>query len=159
MSNVIVMLTGLNLGGATNLLFLRDGKQDPNVTIGSLVFGANSANIQAQVNVTTNAPPGLLCIVATTPVGNSGQTPVQGNRFFIGQPLVVNNIGLANGVGGNGFGFTIVGSSESSFTIQTSTNLVNWFNEITNTLIFGSFTFIDTNAPASSRYYRAKLLP
>jgi hypothetical protein len=159
-SNVMVIITGLNLGGTSNIMFLRNGKLDPNVTVGNLVFGANAANIQAQVNVASNAATGLLAVVARTPVGSSSQTPVQGNRFFIGQPLVFDNLGFANGgAGGGGFGFTVVGSTGNSCIIQTSTNLLNWSNEVTNILTFGSFNFVETNPGASSRYYRVELIP
>ena len=159
MSNVTVIITGLNLGGTTNIMFLRNGQPDPHLTVGGLVFGANAANIQSQINVASNTTPGLLTMVLTTPVGSSSQTPVQGNRFFIGLPLVINNLRIANGVGGGGFGFTIVGSTGSSCIIQTSTNLINWFNEGTNTLTFGSYNFTDTNAPTSATFYRMELLP
>jgi hypothetical protein len=159
MSNVTLLITGLNLGGTSNILFLRNGQPDPNLTIGGLVFGANAANIQAQVSVANNTMPGLLSMVVTTPVGSSVQTEVQGNRFFVGQPVVFNNFGLANGVGGGEFGFTIIGTTGSGFIIQTSSNLLNWTNEITNNLTFGSFNFIETNAPQAAQYYRVQLNP
>jgi pimeloyl-ACP methyl ester carboxylesterase len=160
MSNVSLIITGLNLGGTTNLLFLRNGQPDANLTVGGLVFGANAANIQIEVSIASNTAPGLLAVVATTPVGSSTQAAVQGNRFFVGNPLALGNLGFHNaGTGGAGFGFSVLGSTGSTVIIQSSTNLVNWCNESTNTLTFGSFNFIETNAPASSRFYQVELLP
>jgi uncharacterized repeat protein (TIGR03803 family) len=87
-SNVTLSLTGMNLGGTTNIMFLRNGKPDTRLAIGALVMGANAANIQLPVSVASNTPAGTLTVVVTTPVGNSGQTPMQGNQVSIVLPPV-----------------------------------------------------------------------
>jgi hypothetical protein len=159
-SSVTLCIVGSNLGGASSVAFFRDGQADTNVTVGRLVVGVSAANIQAPVNVPSKTPPGKLTVVVTTPVGSSAQTPTQGNQFSVGQPLVLKNVGFRpGGPGSGGFGFSIVGAPGSSFLLQTSPDLVNWTNQGTTTLSSGSFTFIDTNALSSSRYYRAEFLP
>ena len=58
------------------------------------------------------------------------------------------------------FKLRLTGQPAMRFTIQASTNFVNWTPLLTNTSATGSFDYIDpksTNAPR--RFYRALMLP
>jgi hypothetical protein len=56
----------------------------------------------------------------------------------------------------NGFNFSLAGESGQPFLIQTSTNLVDWFNLSSGVLIDDTFNFTDYDAPNyPQRFYRA----
>jgi pimeloyl-ACP methyl ester carboxylesterase len=154
-SNKTVVIVGDNFGGATNVAFLQDGKPDQHIKVGKLMFGANAANIQVSVSIDKDAPSGLRTILVTTPVGSSTNKPVQGNRFFVGTPLLLKDVNNSNG----GLRFNVVGSTGSRFVVEKSTDLMNWTAITTNALTFGTFDFTESRQHSGSRYYRAVLLP
>jgi hypothetical protein len=159
-TNVTITITGMNFGGASGLSFLRDGQPDHSLTIGGFINNAN-ANLQVVLSAPQDAVSGLLTAVVSTPSGTSSQTPVQGNRFFIGPGLVMQNPRFTSGGQGqtNRFGFTLVGTTGSKAIVQASNDLVTWLNETTNTLTFGSSSFVETNLTGDLRYYRALGMP
>jgi len=54
------------------------------------------------------------------------------------------------------FQFTVIGQSNYTYTVQGSTNLVDWTSLATNVAFSGQFDFLETNAPAiPRRFYRA----
>ena len=58
----------------------------------------------------------------------------------------------------NGFNLNLTGESGQPFLIQTSTNLVDWFNLSSGVLIDNAFNFTDYDAPNySRRFYRTVL--
>ncbi len=58
----------------------------------------------------------------------------------------------------NGFNLNLTGESGQPFLIQTSTNLVDWFNLSSGVLIDNAFNFTDYNAPNYlQRFYRTVL--
>jgi len=115
-NNVTLCLTGMNLGGTTNIAFFRNGVADTDLSIGTLIMGANAANIQIPISTASNTQAGTLTVVIMTAAGNSGQTPTQGNQFFIVPSPVQNFTNLLSfasplfhdviGVSTNGEGFS-----------------------------------------------------
>ena len=95
-SNVNLSITGMNLGGTTNVVFTLNGQPDTNLTIGTLITGANAANIQVPVTVAGNTPLGSRTLVISTPVGRSAQTPTQGNQILIIVPAPVISVQPTN---------------------------------------------------------------
>jgi hypothetical protein len=91
---------------------------------------------------------------------------VLGNNWFVG-PQTVLSIQITNGsgvfqsprLGGANFVCDLLGAAGRNYTIQWSTNLLDWHDLITQSNATGTITF--TNAPAlgSAQFYRAKLLP
>jgi hypothetical protein len=54
----------------------------------------------------------------------------------------------------------LIGQPAMRFTLQTSSNLVNWTPLVTNTSTTGTFDYIDTRSTnAPRRFYRALMLP
>lgn len=153
-----IILVGDNLGGISEVEFLREGKPDASVVVESIT--ANRYNVEVVVNVGINAASGLLTVVAKTPVGSSTNQPGQGNRLFIGSPIRLNDVGVEEDGSGSRLKFRVVGSSGSGFVIQRSSNLQTWISITTNSLRFGVFDFVESVAqsPFGSRYYRAVLL-
>ena len=92
--------------------------------------------------------------------GTTGWGPTFGGRpaiLWIPQPQISD---ASVGVGTNGFGFTITGSSNLVIKVEACTNLSNpvWLMVGTNTLTGGSSCFSDsqwTNHPA--RFYRLRM--
>lgn len=72
-------------------------------------------------------------------------------------------IGLSNGtfgIGTNGFGFTITGSSASSVVVEASANLMQWLPVETNYFGSGSWHFLDPSSPQfPHRFYRVRQWP
>ncbi len=80
---------------------------------------------------------------------------------FVAQPITNTPPTLGQFHYSNGqFQFQVNGMSGRNYRVDASTNLTSWVPLATNTAFGGSFTFIDTNAPAfKSRFYRAALTP
>jgi hypothetical protein len=58
-----------------------------------------------------------------------------------------------------GFGFTVQGDGNSSFSIQKSVDLARWGNITTLTSSNVQVSFTDTNNVGTNQFYRARLLP
>jgi hypothetical protein len=83
------------------------------------------------------------------------------NVVVTGYPLGKTPITLGGGSYNNGqFQFWVSGAPEGTYRVEMTTNLNNpasWTPVRTNTAFGGTFSFIDTNAPASPpRFYRAR---
>lgn len=86
---------------------------------------------------------------------------MQGLFFDAGASAVVGNIKMdrpkKNATGQ--FQSDITGAVGQQFKIESSTNLVNWTAVSTNTLTSTTYSFIDSNATGTMRFYRAIPLP
>jgi carbonic anhydrase/acetyltransferase-like protein (isoleucine patch superfamily) len=116
---------------ATGLFSWQTGNADANTT--------NVITIKAQ----NNATPGLSATRTFTVTVNAIPVPV------------MSNVLLSNGF----FGFQITGSTGMNYTIQGSTNLLDWETiGITNPSVL-PFQWMDTNAADGSHFYRLLLAP
>ena len=172
--------SGLNFG--SNATFVVNGTSTSQYDQ-LLVTGAVSlANCTLQVNSLPSVPVGTTFII----INNDGTDPVSGTfnglaenslltasgqKFRIhyaggtgNDVTLVRDSGAAGpqlsagggSYGNNAFQFTGTGGSSIIFTIQASTNFIQWTNIGTTTsAISGGFSFIDTNAPKFRyRFYR-----
>jgi len=147
--------TGLTLGG-TNVTILGTGFTNGasvyfGGTLAASVTVVNATNITAETPAASAAGP-----VNVTVINGDFQTVVLTNGFTYIAPISLSP--QSSGINSNGT-FTIdiggPGLPGYNFTIESSTDLVNWRPLQTNS---GPFTFSDTNASSFTlRFYRAVL--
>ena len=75
---------------------------------------------------------------------------------IIGAPPVINSISLAGGK----VDLLVSGPANFDYTLQTSTNLVDWQSVLTTNLSVFPFTLVDTNPPSkAAQFYRVQIGP
>ena len=82
----------------------------------------------------------------------------ESDLYFIGRDPLPPQLGaLASGVVSDGFHLSLSGESGVSYSIEVSTDLVNWAPLTTLTAADGKLDFIDAGAKdAGHRFYRAR---
>jgi hypothetical protein len=127
----------------------------------------NSTLLQL-LDCNNNSAPGVLTSAVTFPVtagvtnyvevdGVNGATGVLQFNYSLVTTALLKSLGVTT-LGAPHF--QVNGLPNMHFTIQASTNLVNWVPLLTTNSPSGSFDFIDRTSPApSQRFYRALLLP
>lgn len=84
-------------------------------------------------------------------------TDNDGNTVTRSLTISVSAVSLVNPVfAGNDFYVSIAGATNLDFVVQRSDNLADWFAVKTN---HGPFTFVETNAIAAERFFRALVQP
>jgi hypothetical protein len=91
---------------------------------------------------------------------------VLGNNWCIGPKMIV-SIQLVNGQGvfqsprssGSNFVCDLEGAPSRNYAIEWSTNLFDWSNLLTLSNITGTVTFSNSLNTASTKFFRARLLP
>jgi hypothetical protein len=73
----------------------------------------------------------------------------------VASPLMLANLQSATG----SWSFDVTGPVLTNYVLWSSTDLSNWFSLKTNFSATGSVHFIDSNAPAAVKFYRATLSP
>jgi len=160
-TNVPLTLIGSALGGATSVeFFLNDDAPDSSVTSTNLSVGADGVNLSASVSINSNAAPGLRTVAVTTPAGRSTTASSQGNRFFVGPPLLIEEPRFSLAVSNTLLArLHIIGPPGGVCVVQCSANLFDWTPVATNTLAGGDWFFNQSLPPGQAAgFYRAQLI-
>ena len=72
-TTIVLTLTGSDLGGASQVGFLKNGAADPNITVTNVSTDIPGTKLTATITLGPGALPGLHTIVVTTPGGQSDQ--------------------------------------------------------------------------------------
>ncbi len=103
---------------------------------------ANTTNV-ITIKAQNNATPGLSATRSFTVTVNAIPAPI------------ISNVSLSNGF----FGFQITGNTGMNYTIQSSTNLLDWETIGITNLSTLPFQWTDTNVTDGSHFYRLLLGP
>ena len=128
---------------------------------GSATIPAGERRVLITIVPIDDGPPDVNKTVVLTLLPDMQMNPLPG--YVLGFPRRAAAIIIDQGPGpttgmlpGSGFHLAIPGPDAAWFSVQYSTDLVNWTPVCTNQVINGSIDFVDPDAPASpSRFYRA----
>ena len=124
------------------------------------------ATIATGVNATNFEDTGLAAsteyyyVVSAINLGGEGPDSAQGTATTLNAVQVPVQPSLKAAFTNNQFGFWINGDAGQNYTIQVSTNLIDWLSITTSSISSTPYLWADTNADRfTSRFYRAVILP
>ncbi len=144
-ANHVVASAKVGSGVQRVLLYLLQNTPFTNGVLATIPFTV-SASVRNSV-----IPIGISNVVMATREGNGGLSINRGGLVVI-HPVFIHPDGTAQ--------LFLSVLPNTSYAVQASTNLIDWFNLGTSTPATGILEFFDTNAPAFPfRFYRAKSVP
>lgn len=151
-------LSETSVFAASSLTLVWSPSADANVAGYKIYYGTTSheyTKVLVFGNVTNaiipNISPGTPYYFAATTFTTSGAESLQSPEVTYTVPALANPAYSPNQLS-----FQVAGTAGSSFVVEASSDLINWYVVQTNT---APFTFVDTNLPDSgTRFYRTYLI-
>ena len=111
--------------------------------------GTNGVTSSIQFNASSNT----IYFIAVDGVGGATGAAKLNYRLLV--PMMLTNLASTT----NSLTFRLNATPSWPFSVQRSTNFINWTNFLNGTSISGLFLFTDTNLPPGRRFYRSMQQP